>query len=432
MTDKFKQYLFIIYSSLLINFNLYKLKSKYLFMNNKIFPAIIGLGYVGLPAFLRLNRKFNTVGFDVNLKRVKDLKNFQDINSEFNKKELKLKNNSIITHEKNLLKKCNFYIVTVPTPIYPNNKPDIRPLNLACKIIARNINDGDIIFFESTVYPGLTEDLKKKFFYKKKIWLGYSPERINPGDKNHTIKNIKKIVSIEKCPIEIKKKVFSIYKTITKNLVISNSIKNAEMSKVIENVQRDINIAFMNEILLVCEKLKINFKEVVKLAKTKWNFLNFSPGLVGGHCLPVDPFYLYHISKLKGHNAKFMLAGREVNNYLKKFLENKIKDKIIKNRYKNVLVCGVTYKPNVSDLRNSLSLKIFLNLKKIKNIKVTGHDPTVDKISSKNYKIKLQIKDFKRYDLIVVLVKHDIFLKKLKKYKNKHPDKFLDFFNLIN
>jgi len=401
-------------------------------MNNKILPGVVGLGYVGLPTFLRLNRKFNTVGFDINLKRVKNLKKFQDINSEFKKKDLKLRNNSIITHEKNLLKKCNFYIITVPTPIYSNNKPDLRPLNSACKIISKNINDGDIVFFESTVYPGLTEGLKKKFFHNKKIWLGYSPERINPGDKNHTIKNIKKIISIEKFPIEIKKKVFSVYKTITKNLVVSTSIKNAEMSKVIENIQRDINIAFMNEILMVCEKLKINFEEVIKLAKTKWNFLNFSPGLVGGHCLPVDPFYLYHISKLKGHNAKFMLAGRQVNNYLQKFLENKVKNRIIKNRYKNILVCGITYKANVSDLRNSLSLKIFLNLKKIKGIKVTGYDPIIDKTSSKNYNIELKIKDLKKYDLIVLLVKHDAFLKKLKKYKKKYPNNFLDFFNLIN
>lgn len=401
-------------------------------MKSKIYPAVVGLGYVGLPTFLRLNRKFKTVGFDINLRRIKGLKSFQDINSEFKKKDLKLKNNSIITYEKNLLKNCNFYIVTVPTPIYPNNKPDLRPLNSACKIIAKNINDGDIIFFESTVYPGLTENLKKKFFHKKKIWLGYSPERINPGDKDHTIKNIKKIVSIERCPIEIKERVFSIYKTITKNLVISTSIKNAEMSKVIENIQRDINIAFMNEILMVCHKLKINFKEVVKLAKTKWNFLNFSPGLVGGHCLPVDPFYLYHISKLKGHNAKFMLAGRQVNNHLQKFLENKIKYKIKKNKHKNILVCGITYKANVSDLRNSLSLKIFLNLKKIKNIKVTGYDPTVDKTSSKIYKIKSKVLDFKKYDLVVLLVKHDTFLQKIKKFKKKNPDNFLDFFNLIN
>ncbi len=398
----------------------------------QIVPSVIGLGYVGLPIFLRLNKKFNTFGFDINHQRIKDLKNLKDTNKEFVSKELRIKKKSQFTHKIDDLRKSNFYIVTVPTPIYPNNKPDLRPLNSACKIIAKNINDGDIIFFESTVYPGLTEDLKKKFFRKKKIWLGYSPERINPGDKDHTIKNIKKIVSIEKCPIEIKERVFSVYKTITKNLVISTSIKNAEMSKVIENIQRDINIAFMNEILMICHKLKINFKEVVKLAKTKWNFLNFSPGLVGGHCLPVDPFYLYHISKLKGHNAKFMLAGRQVNNHLQKFLENKIKYKIKKNKHKNILVCGITYKANVSDLRNSLSLKIFLNLKKIKNIKVTGYDPTVDKTSSKIYKIKLKVLDFKEYDLVVLLVKHDTFLQKIKKFKKENPDHFLDFFNLIN
>lgn len=400
-------------------------------MFNKIFPAIIGLGYVGLPTFLRLNRKFSTTGFDTNLKRVKALNNFKDINAEFKKKELILKNNSLITGQNNLLKKCNFYIVTVPTPIYKDNKPDLRPLYSACKIIAKNISDGDIVFFESTVYPGLTEILKKKFFSKKNIWVGYSPERINPGDKNHTIKNIKKIVSIENCPKQVKNKILFVYKLIAKNLVVSNSIKNAEMSKVIENIQRDVNIAFMNEILMVCEKLKINFEDVITLAKTKWNFLNFSPGLVGGHCLPVDPFYLYHLSKLKGYDAKFILAGRSVNNELKNFMEKKIKMKISSNKIKNLLVCGITYKPNVSDLRNSLALKIFLNLKKIKDIKVTGYDPIVDKISAKKLKIKSKINDFKKYDLIVVLVKHDNFLNKLKKPKKENPNKFLDIFNLI-
>ena len=400
-------------------------------MFNKIFPAIIGLGYVGLPTFLRLNRKFSTIGFDTNLKRVKALNNFKDINAEFKKKELILKNNSLITGQNNLLKKCNFYIVTVPTPIYKDNKPDLRPLYSACKVIAKNISDGDIVFFESTVYPGLTEILKKKFFSKKNIWVGYSPERINPGDKNHTIKNIKKIVSIENCPKQVKNKILFVYKLIAKNLVVSNSIKNAEMSKVIENIQRDINIAFMNEILMVCEKLKINFEDVITLAKTKWNFLNFSPGLVGGHCLPVDPFYLYHLSKLKGYDAKFMLAGRSVNNELKNFLEKKIKMKISSDKIKNLLVCGITYKPNVSDLRNSLALKIFLNLKKIKDIKVTGYDPIVDKISAKKLKIKSKINDFKKYDLIVVLVKHDNFLNNLKKPKKENPNKFLDIFNLI-
>lgn len=400
-------------------------------MFNKIFPAIIGLGYVGLPTFLRLNRKFSTTGFDTNLKRVKALNNFKDINAEFKKKELILKNNSLITGQNNLLKKCNFYIVTVPTPIYKDNKPDLRPLYSACKIIAKNISDGDIVFFESTVYPGLTEILKKKFFSKKNIWVGYSPERINPGDKNHTIKNIKKIVSIENCPKQVKNKILFVYKLIAKNLVVSNSIKNAEMSKVIENIQRDVNIAFMNEILMVCEKLKINFEDVITLAKTKWNFLNFSPGLVGGHCLPVDPFYLYHLSKLKGYDAKFILAGRSVNNELKNFMEKKIKMKISSDKIKNLLVCGITYKPNVSDLRNSLALKIFLNLKKIKDIKVTGYDPIVDKISAKKLKIKSKINDFKKYDLIVVLVKHDNFLNKLKKPKKENPNKFLDIFNLI-
>ncbi|MBD1140977.1 nucleotide sugar dehydrogenase [Pelagibacterales bacterium SAG-MED39] len=396
-----------------------------------ILPAVIGLGYVGLPMFLRLNKKFRTIGFDIDFNRVQTLKNKLDINLEFKKSDLFLKNNSLITNKKNSLKQCNFYIITVPTPIYRDNKPDLRPLNSACEIISKNINDNDIIFIESTVYPGLTEILKKKFFKKKKIWMGYSPERINPGDRKHTLKNITKIVSFESCPKEIKKKILFIYKKISKNIIISNSIQNAEMSKVIENIQRDINIAFMNEILMVCEKLNLNFQEVIKLAKTKWNFLNFSPGLVGGHCLPVDPFYLYDVAQRKGHEAKFMLAGRRVNNELEFFLQNKIIKKIKKNKIKKLLICGISYKANVADARNSLGLNILKSLRKT-NIDVEAFDPILNKNSQKKHNIKSKIRNLSKYDLIVVLVKHDIFLKIFKKNKLRNPKKYFDLFDTLS
>ena len=233
------------------------------------------------------------------------------------------------------MRKSSFYIITVPTPIFDNKKPDLRPLKSACEILKKVIKNDDIIFFESTVYPGVTRYLKNKYFKKKKIWIGYSPESINPGDKKHTVKNIKKIVSFDPCPKKIRSDILNVYRTITKNIILSYSIENAEMSKVIENIQRDINIAFMNEIFMVSKKLNLDFKEIIKLAKTKWNFLNFSPGLVGGHCLPVDPFYLYYLAKKKKYNAQFMLAGREVNDAVSDFVRNQIEKKIRKKNKKS-------------------------------------------------------------------------------------------------
>ncbi len=398
---------------------------------SKILPAVIGLGYVGLPIFARLNAKLKTTGFDINLKRVKQLKKLEDINSEIKKNELILKNNSILTNNINELKKNNFFIITVPTPIHKSKKPDLKHLYSACKILSKCLKNNDIVFFESTVYPGLTKQLKNKFFKNKKIWLGYSPERINPGDKINNLKNIKKIVAFEKCPKLIKKKILYTYNIISKNLVLSKSLENAEMSKVIENVQRDINIAFMNEILMICKKLDLNFNEVMSLAKTKWNFLNFSPGLVGGHCLPVDPFYLYYLSKNKGYNANFILAGRTVNDHLYKFVEYQVKKKIIQNKCKKILICGVSYKPNVSDLRNSLAFKIFKNLKGNKNLKVNAYDPVVNKDVQKKYKIMKNVSNLSNFDLIVILVNHKIYLKKLKINKRKFEEKYLDLFNYL-
>ena len=349
----------------------------------KIFPAVIGLGYVGLPIYLRLIKKFSCVGFDINQKRVNQLKKNFDVNKEFVLSEITASQKTNISNDINKLKKCNFYIVTVPTPIKKNKKPDLIFLENAFKILQKVIKPNDIIFLESTVYPGTTKFLSKKYLKKKKIYLGYSPERINPGDKKNTIQNIKKIVAFEKYPNEIIRRIENVYRTISKKLVFSNSIENAEMSKVIENIQRDINVAFMNEILMVSEKLNLNFKEVFKLASTKWNFLKFSPGLVGGHCLPVDPFYLYHLAKVKGYDAKFMLAGRIVNDDLKTFIINKIQKEIKKKKHKNILILGLTYKANVSDIRNSLALDIFKKLKKKFKNKVYCYDPLFNIKNSK-------------------------------------------------
>ena len=395
----------------------------------KILPAIIGLGYVGLPILLRLKRKFHSVGFDINQKRINQLKNGIDINSEYKSKHLKFNNQLIFTSDLNKLKKCNFFIITVPTPITKNKKPDLKHLIQACKLINKVLKDGDIIFFESTVFPGLTRYLKNKYLGNKDIYIGYSPERINPGDKVNTIKTITKIVAYDKCPKEIEKIISNVYKVISSKIVFSKSIENAEMSKVIENIQRDINIAFMNEIFMVSKKLNLDFTEVIKLAKTKWNFLNFSPGLVGGHCLPIDPYYLYYLAKKNKHNAQFMLAGRKVNDELAEYIKTKILNLIKSKKLKKILILGVSYKANVADLRSSLALKIFKDLKRKFPSKIFAYDPVIDKNVAKSLKIINKIKLINNYDLIVPLTNHKKIKKLFSEHYKKNRLKYLDFFN---
>jgi UDP-N-acetyl-D-galactosamine dehydrogenase len=393
--------------------------------------GIIGLGYVGLPILLSLKKKFFCVGYDINTKRIKELQNCYDSNKEFKSKELSL-SKSIYSNNYKDLKECNFYIVTVPTPIYKNKSPDLRPLHSAGEILKKVIENDDIVFFESTVYPGLTRALKKKFLNHKKIWIGYSPERINPGDKINTVTKIKKIVSFDNCPKKIKNKIIKVYKSITKNLVLSNSIENAEMSKVIENIQRDINIAFMNEIFMVSKKLNLDFKEIIKLAKTKWNFLNFLPGLVGGHCLPIDPFYLYYLAKKKKHNAQFMLAGRRVNDELADFVKIKIINLIKLKKLKKILILGLSYKSNVADLRNSLAFKIYKDLKKQFSNKIFAYDPVINNDDAKKLNIISKMKLINKYDLYVSLTNHKKIKKLFLGHYKKNKLKYLDYFNHFN
>ena len=339
---------------------------------NKIYPCIIGLGYVGLPIFVRLKKKFKTLGFDIDSNRIKSLSAKVDKNKEFKKKELSLDNKSIITDNSKFLKDSNFFIITVPTPVYKNYKPNLNPLVEASKLVGKNLNSGDIVFVESTIYPTVTKDIclpiiEKYSGLKNKIDfdIGYSSERINPGDKIHSIENIKKVVSIETDNKTILKKVVNIYKTIAKKIIISKHIKEAETSKVIENVQRDLNIALMNEIFMICERLNINFNEVKRLALTKWNFHNYSPGLVGGHCLPVDPYYLAHIAKKNKYSANIILSGRKVNNEMQNYIINKIiRLTKIKEKKKKIILFGASYKPNVADVRNSIPMEIWKKLKK--------------------------------------------------------------------
>ena len=398
-------------------------------MTNKIFPCVIGLGYVGLPVFVRLNKKYKTVGFDTSLSRTSFLKKKKDLNNEINPKDLHLFNGSKITSNPENIKECNIYIITVPTPLKNKHIPDLKCLELAYQSISKFLKKNDIVVVESTVYPGASKELAKKVLEKKTklksgkdFYLAYSPERINPGDKNHQIQNTEKILAIETNNVYIKNKILKIYKSITSKLKISNSIEEAETAKVIENIQRDLNIALMNDIFIFCKRMNLNFKNILELAGTKWNFLKFNAGLVGGHCLPVDPYYLSYIAKKNNIALETVLAGRSVNRKLKNFVFKQIKNKILNFNKKNkkkcrVLISGITYKKNVADIRNSYALEIYLNLKKnFKNIYAL--DKYCDKLNRKKFNILNKIK--LKYDLLIFLVDHN-YNKKL--YKSAYLKK---------
>tara|TARA_B100000989_G_scaffold85814_1_gene61574 strand:+ start:3644 stop:4858 length:1215 start_codon:yes stop_codon:yes gene_type:complete len=401
-------------------------------IKNKISPAVIGLGYVGLPIFIRLNKKFKTIGFDIDKSRVSELSDKKDLNKEFTTKDLILRNGSFFSNRYDDLKKFNFFIVTVPTPVFKNNSPDLRNLISVSNILKKIIKKNDIIFFESTVYPGVTEKvcapiIEKGSGLKNNVdfYIGYSPERINPGDKTHSIEKINKIVAIDKKKFFIASKV---YKNLAKKIIFSDSIKEAEASKVIENIQRDLNIGLMNEIYQVCNKSGINFKNVLKLAGSKWNFINYSPGLVGGHCLPVDPYYFAWFAKKLGLGTKIILAGRKTNNEMVKFTKKLILKRIGMHKLNlneiRVLIMGLTYKKDVADLRNSLSIKVFQSLKR-NFLKFNCYDPLINEIYKKKYSL-IKKKDIKNFDVYIVLTKHKSIKKSLKLLKNK---KIIDIFS---
>jgi len=376
----------------------------------KINPCIIGLGYVGLPLFVSLKKKFQVVGYDLNKKRITELKKYIDRNNEFDKSDLKLQNKSLISSKHIDIKKSNFYIVTVPTPINKNNTPDLSFIKSAFITISKYIKQNDIIILESTVYPGTTLDICKNIIKKKnkniKFFIGYSSERINPGDKIHNLKNISKVVSIN-ADKEITSLVKNVYKNVSKKIVFTKKINEAELSKLIENTQRDLNIGLMNELMILCEKANLDFNEVIRLANTKWNFLKFKPGLVGGHCLPVDPYYLAYFAKKLNFKTQITLAARKTNNYMEQFIYKKIIIELKQKGYskKKIILLGLTYKPNVPDYRNSLAINIYKKLKKIyKEIRI--YDPVIEKSFYDKEKIKSNLKDLKNSDIFIILVKH--------------------------
>jgi len=403
----------------------------------KIKICIVGLGYVGLPLILNLSRKFECVGFDVNNNRIDNLKNKKDANKEFlandfNNKKIKFTSN--VTDIKN----CNFFIICVPTPIFNNKKPNLNDLNSAITTISKILKKNDIIFIESTIYPGLTEKYKNFLEKKTKLspnrdfFVGYSPERVNPGDKINTLDNINKIVSIDTKNSNILSKIFMVYNVVSKKIIFSENVKSAETAKVIENIQRDLNIAFMNEILLICKKLQINFKETIRLAETKWNFLKFNPGLVGGHCLPIDPYYLSNIAAKNNFKTIVALAGRKTNDNMGRFVLNQLKQFLKKKKkpigFSKILVVGLSYKSGIADMRNSINYKIYKSLLSQK-IKAYAFDPYVQDSIKTKYKLVKKINQNNNYDVILFLSNHPRFKKEYKILnKNKNKSKILDPF----
>jgi len=346
--------------------------------------GIIGLGYVGLPLAIEFSKKKNVIGFDINKNRIKELKSGVDKNLEFSKEELQNQKQLNFTNSIKDFKSVNCFIITVPTPVDKLKKPDLGPLLSASKMIGEIIEKGNLIIYESTVYPGCVEEecvpILEKFSglsFNKDFFCGYSPERINPGDKKHTISNIKKITS-GSTP-KIADLVDNLYnKIITAGTHKAPSIKVAEAAKVIENTQRDLNIALVNELSMLFNKLNIDTEDVLKAAESKWNFLPFKPGLVGGHCIGVDPYYLTYKAKSIGFNPNIILSGRKINdnmgNYVASELIKEMKKRNIKIEGSKILIMGLTFKENCSDIRNSGVEVVIQELKKY-NCELDLYDP---------------------------------------------------------
>tara|TARA_B100000989_G_C19507874_1_gene457365 strand:- start:326 stop:1585 length:1260 start_codon:yes stop_codon:yes gene_type:complete len=391
--------------------------------------AIVGLGYVGLPLAVSLSKKYKVLGFDINKKRIQQVKRNFDETNEVSTDQLKksFEKGFEVSFKTERLKQSNVFIITVPTPVNRKNKPELRPLLNACKTVGKNLKKGDIIIFESTVYPGLTQEVCGNELQKysglsveKDFFLGYSPERINPGDKIHTVEKIAKVISSENKNVE--KVLREIYSNVTNGLIFTaKNIMVAEASKVIENAQRDINIAFMNEIAKICQKLNISVYDVLDASKTKWNFLPFYPGLVGGHCIGVDPYYLADVAKRNKVKPLVVLSGRKTNDDMSKFIFNQINNKT--KRKSKILILGLTFKENVPDLRNSKVFDLLRFFKKSHDVFVC--DPLVENISEK----KIEFLNFEnlikhKFDVIILAVAHKLFkeleIDKLKRFLKKN------------
>jgi len=387
-------------------------------IDKKAIISVIGLGYVGLPIALELSRQVRVIGYDIQEDRVEKLKRGIDPSKEFADDAFQ-KTDILFTSNVNDLKRASFHIIAVPTPIDDHNLPDISPLLTASETIGRVIKKGDYVVFESTVYPGCTEEdcipvLEKFSGLKcgKEFKVGFSPERINPGDKIHTLSSIVKVVSgCDKVSLD---NIAKVYQVIIKAGVHRvSSIKVAEAAKIIENTQRDINIAFMNELSLIFNRMDINTYEVLEAAGTKWNFLNFYPGLVGGHCIGVDPYYLTYKARELGYHAQIINSGRFVNDSMGGYIAKQTVKQIIaldKNiKDAKVLILGVAFKENISDIRNSKVIDITKELHSY-GVKVELFDPRVSKKEvKKEYRLEMKNEIGKDYDAIIVAVSHTDF-----------------------
>lgn len=407
-------------------------------MNNKqnFRIAIIGLGYVGLPLAVEFGKKYETVGFDINQSRIKELLSGNDSTMEVEKQQIIDSSDLIFTDNSKDIKNCNIFIVTVPTPIDKHKNPDLKPLIGASRTVGQLLKKDDIVVYESTVYPGATEEIcvpileeESGLLFNEDFYCGYSPERINPGDKNHSLTAIKKVTSGSTS--EVAEKIDQLYKSIiTAGTHKAESIKIAEAAKVIENTQRDINIALINELAMIFDKLNIDTESVLKAAGTKWNFLAFRPGLVGGHCIGIDPYYLTHKAMEVGYHPEIILAGRRLNDKMGSYVVDQVSKLMIKKCIHmvgaNVLIMGLTFKENCPDLRNSKIIDLVSGFEDF-NCNVDVYDPWADKSEALNeYNIEL-IKEpiADKYDAIVLAVNHNQFkeltIAKLKSYgKKKH------------
>lgn len=388
----------------------------------KLKIGVIGLGYVGLPLAVEFGKLYPTIGFDISEKRINELMNGIDLTLEVEEEELLTSKKLHFSNRIEELISCNFYIVTVPTPVDKYNVPDLSPLRIASKMIGKILKKDDIVVYESTVYPGATEEVcvpilesESNLIFNRDFFCGYSPERINPGDKINKLITIRKITSGSNNEVaDIIDKVYS--SIINAGTYKASSIKVAEAAKVIENAQRDINIAFVNELSKIFNKLNIDTIEVLEAAETKWNFLPFRPGLVGGHCIGVDPYYLAQKAQEVGYHPEIILAGRRINDGMGEYIANEIvklhikEDKKIANS--KVLILGITFKENVPDIRNSKIVDIYTELKKF-YFQVDVCDPLANlKVVKKEYNIEL--KDYKEivfsnYSCIIMAVAHQEF-----------------------
>lgn len=401
----------------------------------KVKIAVIGLGYVGLPLAVEFSKKYDVIGFDINNNRIDELINGSDKTNEVEKSDLENSNMSF-TYNPEKIKDYNFYIVTVPTPIDEYNKPDLNALKMASSMIGKLLNYNDIVIYESTVYPGCTEEdcvpileQESGLKYNKDFFCGYSPERINPGDKENTLTKIKKVTS-GSTP-KIGRIVDDLYSSIIiAGTHLASSLKVAEASKAIENAQRDVNISFVNELALIFDKIGLDTNEVLEAAGTKWNFLNYKPGLVGGHCISVDPYYLAYKAESLGYYPEVILSGRRVNSRIDRFVANKVVKLMIQKGIQikgaKALIIGVTFKENCPDIRNTKIIGIYDELMEF-GLSIDVYDPVACKEEVKReFDIEMiNLPDLSNYDSIILAVPHEEVINTLSNKIIKSDDKVI-------